>query len=103
MKDESKLPSVFAERKSGMQQKKQKTVTAVVISKSGDKSVIVAIDYKIKHPKYGKYIKRRTKISVHDEHNKAGVGDVVGIVKCRPYSKSKSWRLVGVVEKSIVE
>ncbi len=85
-----------------MQDKKKKTITAVVVSKSGDKSIKVAIDYKVKHPRYGKYIKRRTKISVHDEHNKAGVGDMVEIVESRPYSKTKSWCLVGVVEKSAV-
>ncbi len=85
-----------------MQDKKKKTIAALVVSKSGDKSIKVAIDYKVKHPRYGKYIKRRTKISVHDEHNKAGVGDVVEIVESRPYSKTKSWRLVGVVKKSVV-
>jgi len=82
-----------------MQQQKLKTVTAVVIGNVGDKSVQVAIDYKVKHPKYGKYVKRRTKLGVHDEHNKAAVGDVVEVAQCRPYSKSKSWRLVRIVEK----
>jgi len=82
-----------------MQQQKLKTVTAVVIGDSGDKSVQVAIDYKVKHPKYGKYVKRRTKLGVHDEHNKAAVGDVVEVAQCRPYSKNKSWRLVRIVEK----
>lgn len=77
-----------------------KTTSGVVVSKSGDKSIKVAIDYKVKHPKYGKYIKRRTKLGVHDEHNKAGVGDLVEISQCKPYSKSKSWRLVGILEKA---
>ena len=84
-----------------MQEQKRKTVktvNAVVISRSGDKSIKVAIDYKIKHPKYGKYVKRRTTFGVHDEHNKAGVGDVVEVAECRPYSKTKSWRLVNIVE-----
>jgi small subunit ribosomal protein S17 len=76
---------------------------AVVVSKSGDKSVTVQIDYKVKHPMYGKYIKRRTKLGVHDENNVAGVGDTVDIVECRPISKSKSFRLVSVVEKGIVD
>jgi small subunit ribosomal protein S17 len=71
-----------------------------VISNSGNKSVKVALDYKVKHPKYGKYIKRRTNISVHDEHNLSGVGDVIEIAACRPYSKTKSWRLVKVVKKA---
>ena len=83
-----------------MQEKKIKTVNAVVISKSGDKSIKVAIDYKIKHPKYGKYVRRRTTLGVHDEQNAANVGDLVEVTECRPYSKSKNWKLVKVVEKS---
>jgi small subunit ribosomal protein S17 len=86
-----------------MQGRKLKTLTAVVISNSGDKSIKVAVDLKVKHPKYGKYIKRRTKLGVHDEHNQAGVGDVVEVAECRPYSKTKSWRLVKVVEKVVQE
>jgi len=83
-----------------MQDQKLKTLTGVVLSKSGNKSVKIALDYKVKHPKYGKYIKRRTKIGVHDEHNQSGVGDVIEIVECRPRSKTKSWRLVKVVKKA---
>ena len=83
-----------------MKDSKVKPLTAAVISKSGDKSVTVAIDYKVKHPKYGKYMKRRTKIAVHDEHNQSGVGDVVEIAQCRPVSKRKSWRLLKIVQKT---
>ena len=83
-----------------MQDQKLKTLTGVVLSKSGDKSVKIVLDYKVKHPKYGKYIKRRTKIGVHDEHNQSGVGDVIEIAECRPHSKTKSWRLVKVVKKA---
>ena len=83
-----------------MQDQKLKTLTAVVIGKSGNKSIKVAIDYKVKHPKYGKYIKRRTKLIVHDEHNQSKVGDLVEIAQSRPLSKTKSWRLVKVVEKA---
>ena len=86
-----------------MQDKKLKTVTGVVVSSSSDKSIKVAIDYKVKHPKYGKYVKRRTKLGVHDEHNQAGAGDVVELAQCRPYSKTKSWRLVKVLEKAVQE
>lgn len=82
-----------------MQDSKIKTLTASVVSKSGDKSVTVAIDYKVRHPKYGKYMRRRTKLAVHDEHNKSSVGDVVEIAQCRPRSKRKSWRLLKVVGK----
>ena len=84
-----------------MQDRKLKTLTGVVISNSGDKSIKVAIDFKVRHPKYGKYVKRRTKLGVHDEHNKAVVGDVVEVAQCRPRSKTKSWRLVKVVDKTV--
>ncbi len=83
-----------------MQDQKLKTLIGVVISKSGNKSIKIALDYKVRHPKYGKYIRRRTKIGVHDEHNKSGVGDVIEIAECRPRSKTKSWRLVKVVKKA---
>jgi small subunit ribosomal protein S17 len=83
-----------------MQDQKLKTLTGVVIRTSGNKSVKVTIDYKVRHPKYGKYIKRRTKLAVHDEHNQSGIGDVIEIAECRPRSKTKSWRFVKVVEKA---
>ena len=83
-----------------MQERKFKTITGVVISNSGNKSVKVAIDYKVRHPKYGKYIKRRTKLAVHDEHNQSNVGDIIEIAECRPRSRTKNWRLVKVVEKA---
>jgi small subunit ribosomal protein S17 len=84
-----------------MQDKKFKTVTGVVISNVGEKSIKIALDFKVRHPKYGKYIRHRTKLAVNDEHNRAGVGDVVEVVECRPYSKTKSWRLVRVLEKAV--
>jgi len=83
-----------------MQDSKLKTMTGVVVSNSGNKSVKVVLDYKVRHPKYGKYVKRRTKIGVHDEHNLCGIGDVIEIAECRPRSKTKSWRLVKVVKKA---
>jgi len=84
-----------------MQDKKVKTITGRVISNSGSKSVKVAIDFKVRHPKYGKYVRRRTKLGVHDERNQANLGDLVEIAQCRPYSKTKSWRLLRVVEKAV--
>ena len=87
--------------KSETKSSKQKTQIGVVISKSGNKSIKVAIDHLVKHPKYGKYVRRRTKLGVHDEYNKAGVGDVVEVAQCRPYSKTKSWRLVKVLQKAV--
>ena len=83
--------------------KRQRVERGVVVSKSGDKSIVVQIDYRVKHPKYGKYLKRRTKLGVHDEKNAAGVGDTVQICECRPISKRKSWRLVSVLAKAVIE
>ena len=79
---------------------KVKTITGEVISNSGDKSIKIAIDFKVKHPKYGKYQKRRTKLGVHDQKNESGVGDVVEVAQCRPMSKTKSWRLVRIVQRA---
>jgi len=84
-----------------METRKAKSLTGVVTSSNGDKSVRVTIAYKVKHPKYGKYVRRRGKLGVHDERNECGVGDVVEISECRPYSKTKSWRLVRVVKKAV--
>ena len=83
-----------------MQDKKIKTMMGVVVGQSGLKTVKVVIDYKVKHPKYHKYMGRRTKLSVHDPNKRSGVGDVVEIVECRPISKTKSWRLLNVVKKA---
>lgn len=80
-----------------------KTRTAVVVTRSGDKSIKVAIEYRVKHPKYGKYVKRRTIFCAHDEQNRAGVGDVVEVVESRPHSKTKRWRLVNVLEKALAD
>ena len=86
-----------------MQERKAKTLTGVVISRSGDKSVKIAIDYKVPHPKYGKYVRKRTKLGVHDAKNQCNIGDVVEVAQCRNYSKSKSYRLVSVLKKAVQE
>ncbi len=83
------------------QERKQKTLTGTVTSISGKKSIRVQIDYKVKHPRYNKYIKRRTKVGVHDAQEVAAVGDLVEIVECRPLSKTITWRVVGVVNKAL--
>jgi small subunit ribosomal protein S17 len=77
-----------------------RTVTGTVVSNKMDKTVTVMIERKVKHPVYGKYIRRSTKLHVHDEENTCQEGDKVAIEQCRPLSKSKSWRLVDVVERS---
>ncbi|MFC1737691.1 30S ribosomal protein S17 [Planctomycetota bacterium] len=86
-----------------MQEQKTKTQTGLVVSNSGNKSIRVVIDRMVKHPKYGKYIRRRSKLAVHDEHNQAAAGDVVEIAECSPYSKTKSWRLVKVLKSAVKE
>ncbi len=86
-----------------METKTIKTNRGKVVSISGDKSIRVQMEYLVKHPKYGKYIKRRTKFGVHDEQNLAQIGDTVDIVECRPMSKTKSWRLIKIVEKAVVK
>lgn len=72
----------------------------VVTSDKRDKTIAVQVEYSVKHPKYGKYVMRRTKLHAHDEQNDAHVGDRVEIAACRPISKSKTWRLVRVVERA---
>ena len=75
----------------------------LVDSDRRDKSCTVSINYLVKHEKYGKYIRKRTRIHVHDEANAAKIGDRVEIVECRPISKTKSWTLVRVVEAASQE
>ena len=74
-----------------------RTVTCKVVSSKMDKSATVMIERKVKHPVYGKYIRRSTKLHIHDEKNTCQEGDIVTIEQCRPLSKTKSWRLVEVV------
>lgn len=77
-----------------------RTLQGKVISNKMDKSITVAIERQVKHPIYGKFIKRTTKLHVHDETNQCKEGDVVTIRECRPLSKTKSWTLVAIVESA---
>ncbi|ABI70020.1 MULTISPECIES: 30S ribosomal protein S17 [Shewanella] len=79
---------------------KARTLQGKVISNKMDKSITVAIERQVKHPIYGKYIKRTTKIHAHDETNQCNEGDFVAISQCRPLSKTKSWTLAEVVTKA---
>jgi len=72
-----------------------------VISSSRDKTITVLIERKVKHPMYKKILRRSSKIHAHDETNESTTGDLVTIQECRPISKSKSWKLVNVIEKNI--
>jgi small subunit ribosomal protein S17 len=77
-----------------------RTVTGRVISDKMDKSITVLVERKVAHPIYGKYVKRSTKLHAHDEQNECNTGDTVSIEECRPISKSKSWRLVKVLDRA---
>ncbi|WAR44307.1 30S ribosomal protein S17 [Methylomonas rapida] len=79
---------------------KIRTVTGRVVSNKMDKTVSVLVERLVKHPVYGKYVKRSTKFLVHDENNQCQEGDVVSIASCRPLSKNKTFRLVEVLEAS---
>lgn len=83
-----------------MSENNTRTLQGKVISNKMDKSITVAIERSVKHPIYGKFIKRTTKLHVHDETNQCKEGDVVTIRECRPLSKTKSWTLVAVVESA---
>lgn len=72
----------------------------IVVSNKMQKSIVVRVDRKMKHPKYGKFIQRSKKFIVHDENNECNEGDTVRIMETRPLSKRKNWRLVEIVEKA---
>ncbi len=78
----------------------QRTLQGKVVSDKMDKSITVLIERQVKHPIYGKFIKRSTKIHAHDEANECKMGDVVKVVECRPLSKTKSFKLVEIVESA---
>jgi len=77
----------------------RKERVGIVTSNKMDKTITVAVERKVKHPIYGKFIKKTTKFHAHDEKNEASIGDIVRIMETRPLSKTKRWRLVEVVEK----
>ena len=77
-----------------------RTATGRVVSNKMDKTITVLVERRVKHPVYGKYITRSSKIHAHDESNQCGIGDTVTVAESRPISKSKTWRLVEVVESA---
>ena len=78
----------------------RKTRVGKVVSDKMDKTIVVAIEDHVKHPVYGKIVKRTSKIHAHDENNECGVGDTVEVMETRPLSKTKRWRLVQIIEKA---
>ena len=81
----------------------RRLLTGTVTTAKGAKTISVAVDRTYKHPKYGKYMRKRKKYMAHDETNEAAIGDTVEIVSTRPLSKLKRWRLVRVVEKAVLQ
>ncbi len=87
-----------------MAEGKEKTVrslTGKVVSDKMDKTITVLVERRVKHPVYGKYITRSSKLHAHDEKNECGIGDTVTISETRPLSKTKSWALVNIVERAV--
>lgn len=83
-----------------MTEQKIRTVQGRVVSNKMDKTITVMVERFVKHPIYGKFIRRSTKLHAHDESNTANQGDIVTVRECRPLSKNKTWTLVEVVEKA---
>ncbi|ABJ90786.1 30S ribosomal protein S17 [Buchnera aphidicola] len=81
---------------------KKNLLNGYIVSNKMNKSAVVIVERKIKHSIYKKFIKKRTKLCIHDEKNICNIGDIVTIRECRPISKTKSWILVNILEKSIV-
>ena len=78
----------------------RKTRIGVVVSDKMDKTIVVATNRRVRHPLYGKYIKRTSKFKAHDEENICGIGDTVRVMETRPLSKDKHWRLVEIIKKA---
>lgn len=83
-------------------EKKARTVTGKVVSDKMQKSIIVSVERSFPHPLFGKYVRRSTKLHAHDENNSARLGDIVTIQETRPLSKTKTWKLVEIVEQAKV-
>ncbi|MBP9991378.1 MAG: 30S ribosomal protein S17 [Bacteroidales bacterium] len=83
-----------------MERNLRKERIGVVVSNKMDKSIVILVERKVKHPKYGKFVKKSTKFMAHDEKNECNIGDTVRIMETRPLSKNKCWRLVEIIERA---
>ena len=81
-------------------EKSARTTSGKVISNKMDKSITLTVDRKVKHPLYGKFVQKTTKLMAHDENNECGIGDTVKVMETRPLSKNKCWRLIEIVAKA---
>lgn len=93
-------PPAEAPKATGDKRNFRKTRTGVVVSDKMDKTIVVAIETRVRHPLYKKIIKRTYKLKAHDQNNECGVGDKVLVMETRPLSKEKRWRLVEIIEKA---
>lgn len=84
-------------------EKSARTLTGTVVSNKMNKTISVSVERLVKHPTYGKYVRRTTKLLAHDENNECRAGDTVAIAECRPLSRHKAWRLVRVIERAPAE
>ena len=83
-----------------MERNLRKERLGTVVSNKMEKSIVVLVERKVKHPKYGKFVKKSTKFMAHDEKNECNIGDFVRIMETRPLSKNKGWRLVEIIERA---
>ena len=83
-----------------MERNLRKERIGVVVSNKMDKSIVILVERKVKHPKYGKFVKKSSKYMAHDEKNECNIGDTVRIMETRPLSKNKCWRLVEIIERA---
>ncbi|MCR5065573.1 MAG: 30S ribosomal protein S17 [Bacteroidales bacterium] len=83
-----------------MERNLRKERIGVVVSNKMEKSIVVLVERKVKHPKYGKFVKKSTRFMAHDQNNECNIGDTVRIMETRPLSKSKCWRLVEIIERA---
>ncbi len=90
-----------ATAKTSSARRPRRQVVGVVESDGRDKTIRVVIRWQFQHPKYGKFIRRRTRVHAHDEKNEARTGDTVELMECRPVSKQKSWRLLRIVNRAV--
>jgi small subunit ribosomal protein S17 len=84
-------------------QKNARTMSGKVVSNKMDKSITVLIERRVKHPVYGKYVTKSSKVHAHDANNECGIGDTVTVKEVRPISKTKTWSLVSIDEKAVLE
>ncbi len=93
----------MSEQEQAPDAKVRRKVVGLVVSNKMNKSVSVSIERLIKHPTYGKYVRRTGKIMAHDENNECKIGDRVAISECRPLSKNKAWEVVSILERAVEE